>query len=314
MQKYKKIVVLSSFFSKSKPINYIAVAVYMGALFSIAHYKKGFEIESTYISKVIASLFLYILPMLALNFVAQKNDLTNKGTFTIVLYAFLTAILPNSLTNFPVLFSNIFVLLALQSILHLRNEKQIKAKIFNASIYIGLASLAYFWSIGFVALIFLGILYFEPNNYRNWIIPFIGIIMIYVFANCFTLFFYDSFFTLTTYVDSISFSFLEYFTKELLFSVGVLSICIVFFFSIYLIKFRRKTANTKPILRVVIAYLIVAIAIAVIAPEKDTSELFFLATPLALIGTTYLEMNYNQLTKEVNIWIFLLIPFIVLLF
>ncbi|WP_271768292.1 DUF6427 family protein [Aquimarina algiphila] len=305
---------LSSFFSKSKPINYIAVALYMGVLFSIAHYKKGFEVESTYILKVIASVFLYILPMLALNFVAQKNDLTNKGTFTILLFAFLTTILPSSLTSFPILLSNILILLAVQNILHLRNEKHIKAKIFNASICIGLASLAYFWSIGFIALVFLGILYFEPNNYRNWLIPGIGIIMIYVFANCFTLFFYDSFFTFTTYVDSVSFSFREYFTKESLFSVGVLSICIVFFFSIYLIKFGRKTANTKPILRVVIAYLIVAIAIAVIAPEKDTSELFFLATPLALIGTTYLEMNYNRFAKEVNIWIFILIPFTILLF
>ncbi len=305
---------LSSFFSKSKPINYIAVALYMGVLFSIAHYKKGIEIENTYILITITCACLYILPMLALNFVAQKNDLTNKGTFTILLYAFLTAILPNALTSFSVLLSNVFVLLAIQNILRLRNEKHIKAKIFNASICIGIASLAYFWSIGFVVLIFLGILFFEPNDYRNWIIPGIGIIMIYVFANCFTLFFYDSFFTYTTYVDSVSFSFREYFTNESLFSVGVLSICLVFFFSIYLIKFGRKTANTKPILKVVIAYLMVAIAIAVIAPEKNTSELFYLVTPLALIGTTYLEINYNRFAKEVNIWLFILLPFLVLLF
>ncbi|WP_024769795.1 DUF6427 family protein [Aquimarina macrocephali] len=305
---------LSSFFSKSKPINYIAVALYMGILFGIAHYRKGFEAESSHILLTAASIFLYILPMLALNFVAQKNDLTNKGTFTILLYAFLTAILPNSLTSFPILLSNVFVLLAVQNILHLRNEKHIKAKIFNASIFIGLASLAYFWSIGFIILVFLGILFFDPKNYRNWIIPFIGVSMIYVFANCFTLLFYDSFFAIATYIDSISFSFQTYFIKEHLFSVGIISICIVFFFSIYLIKFGRKTANTKPILRVVIIYLIVAIVVAAIAPEKDTSELFFIATPLSLIGTTYLEMNYHQFAKEINIWVFILIPFTILLF
>lgn len=286
----------------------------MGILFGIAHYRKGFEIENTYILLTTASIFLYILPMLALNFVAQKNNLTNKGTFTILLYAFLTAILPNSLTSFPILLANVFVLLALQNILHLRNEKYSKSKIFNASIFIGLASLAYFWSIGFIILVFLGILFFDSKNYRNWIIPFIGITMVYVFANCFTLLFYDSFFAIANYVDPISFSFRAYFIKEHLFSVGIISICTVFFFSIYLIKFGRKTANIKPILKVVIIYLVVAIVVAVIAPKKDTSELFFMVTPLSLIGTTYLEMNYHQFAKEINIWVFILIPFTVLLF
>lgn len=304
---------LSSFFSKSKPINYIAVALYMGILFGIAHYKKGFETEASYIFLVAVSIFLYILPMLALNFVAQKNDLTNKGTFTILLYAFLTAILPNSLTSFSVLLSNVFVLFAIQNILHMRNEKHTKAKIFNASICIGLASLAYFWSIGFIVLVFLGIFYFESKNYRNWIIPFIGIGMIFLFANCFTLLFDDSFYAFTSYIEPISFSFQNYLVKDQLFSVGILSICIVFFLSIYLFKFGRKTAITKPILRVIIAYLIVAIGIATIAPGKNTSELFFIATPLAIIGTTYLEMNYNHFAKEINIWVLILIPFTMLL-
>ena len=124
----------------------------------------------------------------------------------------------------------------------------------------------------------------------------------------------NSFFAITTYIDPISLSFQNYFIKEHFFSVGIISICIVFFFSIYLIKFGRKTANTKPILRVVIAYLIVAIIIMVIAPNKNTSELFFIVTPLSLIGTTYLEMNYHRFAKEINIWVFILIPFAILLF
>ncbi|WP_148639210.1 DUF6427 family protein [Aquimarina longa] len=305
---------LSSFFSKSKPINYIAVALYMGILFAIAHYKKGFSVELSYLLLSFISLFIYVLPMLTLNLLAQRNGLTNKGTFTILLYAFLTALMPNSLTNFSVLLSNVFVLLALQNILLLQNDKQTKAKILNASICIGLASLAYFWSIGFIALVFLGILYFEANNYRNWIIPSIGISIVYLFANCFTLLFYDSFYTFTTHIDFKLFSFRNYLKTDQLFSIGVLSICIVFFVSIYLIKFRRKAANIKSILRIIIAYLLTAIAVAISTPEKNTSELFFIAAPLALIGTTYLEVNHNQLAKEINMWVLILIPFITLLF
>ncbi len=305
---------LASFFNKSKPINYIAVGLYMFALLSIAHYKKGFVAEIDSILVFLASVLLYIVPMLLLHFIIQKNDLTNKGTHTIFLYAFLTGMLPNSLTSLPILLANAFLLLALQNLMYLRNEKYIKPKILNASICIGIASLAYFWSIGCIFLVFLAISYFESKDYRNWIIPIIGVGVVYVFANCYTLLFYDSFFSFVAHIDPVSFSFQNYLIKEQLFSVGILSICIFFFLSLFLIKFSRKAANLRPILRLIIAYLVLTLGVAIISPEKDTSELFFIATPLAIIGTTYLEMNYSQFVKEINIWVFLFIPFLMLLF
>ncbi len=283
-------------------------------LLGLAHYKKGFIVEISEVLLFLLSILLYILPMLILHFTTQKNDLTNKGTHTILLYAFLTGILTTSLTNLPVLISNAFLLLALWNVLLLRNEKNIKAKIFNTSIYIGIASLAYFWSIGFLVLVFLAVFYFEPKNYRNWIIPFVGLLVVCLFANCFTLLMYDSFFSFYEYIDPISFSFEGYLEKNQLFSIGILAICILFFTAIFVIKFNRKPTNIKPTLRLIIVYLILAIGVVLIAPQKDTSELFFIAAPLAIIGTTYLEMEYHQFAKEINIWVFLLLPFTILLF
>ncbi|MBL0684654.1 DUF6427 family protein [Aquimarina mytili] len=305
---------LSSFFSKSKPINYILVALYMLILLGLAHYKNGFVAEISTVILFLTSILLYILPMLILHFTGQRNDLTNKGTHTILLYAFLTGILANSLISLPILISNAFLLLALWNVLLLRNEKNIKAKIFNTSMYIGIASLANFWSIGFLILVFFAIFYFEPKNYRNWIIPFVGLLVVCLFANCFTLLMYDSFFSFYEYIDPISFSFDGYLEKNQLFSVGILSICILFFTAIFIIKFNRKPANIKPILRLIIVYLILAIGIVLISPQKNTSELFFIAAPLAIIGTTYLEMEYHQFAKEINIWVLLLLPFTTLLF
>ncbi|GAA4279492.1 hypothetical protein GCM10022259_42170 [Aquimarina mytili] len=125
---------------------------------------------------------------------------------------------------------------------------------------------------------------------------------------------YDSFFSFYEYIDPISFSFDGYLEKNQLFSVGILSICILFFTAIFIIKFNRKPANIKPILRLIIVYLILAIGIVLISPQKNTSELFFIAAPLAIIGTTYLEMEYHQFAKEINIWVLLLLPFTTLLF
>ncbi|WP_299434099.1 DUF6427 family protein [uncultured Aquimarina sp.] len=286
----------------------------MFVLYIIAHYKKGLNLDYIAILSFVGGLIAYVLAMLILNLVTQKNDLTQKSTNTILLFAFLTAILPNSLTDYRVLLSNLFVILGVRSVLSLRSGKDIKSSILDASLCIGLASLAYFWSIAFIVVVFFGILFFEPKNYRNWIIPIIGLSIVYILSNCFTLLFYDSFFLITNYVESLSFSFDGYVSKGSLFSIGVLIICILFFFTIYLIKYNRKSTKSKPVLKVVIAQLLIAVAIVVIAPNKNTAEMIFIASPLAIIGTTYLEIDNGKLIQEINLWVFLLLPFMILLF
>ncbi|MFD2563586.1 DUF6427 family protein [Aquimarina rubra] len=305
---------LSSFFSKSKPINFIIIALYMFVLYNIAYYKRGFSLDYSVVLLFIGGLVAYILAMLIVNLITQKNDLTQKSTNTILLFAFLTAIIPNALTSPNILFSNLLVILGIRSVLSLRNGKYIKSNILDATLCIGLASLAYFWSISFIIIVFLGILYFEPKNYRNWIIPIIGLLAVYVLTNCFTLLFYDSFFAITAYVKPISFSFEGYFYNGGVFLVGVLTICILFFLTIYLLKFNRKPTKSKPVLRLIISQLLIAIAIILIAPEKNTSEMIFIASPLAIIGTTYVEMEHGKFIQEINLWVFLLLPFMTLLF
>jgi len=99
-----------------------------------------------------------------------------------------------------------------------------------------------------------------------------------------------------------------------LLSFGILLICVLFFATIYLIKISRKAANIKLLLRLIVVYLVLAIGIVIISPQKNTSELFFVAGPLSIIGTTYLEIEYQKFAKEINIWVFLLLPFTALLF
>ena len=225
---------LSSFFSKSKPINYIIVALYMTLLYVIAHFRKDSSMSLSYFFYALIGVVLYVLLMLGINIFAKKNELTNKGSFTVFLFAFITAVLPNSLINFSILLSNVFILLAIQNVLHLRNEKQIKAKIFNAAMCVAVASLAYFWSISFIIMVYIGILYFAPKDYRYWLIPILGLGIVFLFVTCYTLYVEDSFFGFERYIDPVSFSFENYLIKDQIFSVGILCICLFFFLSGFL--------------------------------------------------------------------------------
>lgn len=286
----------------------------MFVLYIIAHYKKGFVLDYIAILIFVGGFIAYVLAMLILNLKTQNNDLTQKSTNTILLFAFLTAILPNALTDYRVLLSNLFVVLGVRSVLSLRSGKHIKSNILDASLCIGLASLAYFWSIGFIVVIFLGVWFFEPKNYRNWIIPIIGLLIVYILSNCFTLLFYDSFFLFTDNVEAVSFSFEDYLNRGGFFSIGVLIICTLFFFTVYLIKYSRKPTKSKPVLKLIITQLLIAVALVMIVPNKNTSEMIFIAGPLSIIGTTYLEIDNGKFIKEINLWVFLLLPFMILLF
>ena len=165
----------------------------MTLLYVIAHFRKDSSMSLSYFFYALIGVLLYVLLMLGINFFAKKNELTNKGSFTVFLFAFITAVLPNSLINFSILLSNVFILLAIQNVLHLRNERQIKAKIFNAAMCVAVASLAYFWSISFIIMVYIGILYFAPKDYRNWLIPILGLGIVFLFVTCYTLYVEDSF-------------------------------------------------------------------------------------------------------------------------
>jgi len=125
--------------------------------------------------------------------------------------------------------------------------------------------------------------------------------------------FYNEFFIITKYIDPISFSIDGYSDKQHLFSMGIVTICSLFFLAVYVLKFSRKPTKSKPVLKLIIAHLLIALTIVIIVPHKNTAELIFITAPLAIIGTTYVEMDNGKLIQEINLWVFLLLPFMTLL-
>jgi hypothetical protein len=56
----------------------------------------------------------------------------------------------------------------------LHSLKASKEKIFDASLWVFIAALFHFWSILFILLIFIAILFHVARDYRNWFLPIIA--------------------------------------------------------------------------------------------------------------------------------------------
>src|SRR3970282_2496096 len=108
------------------------------------------------------------------NFVSKKNGLSKNSSYTIFFYLLFLLFFPSILDNINLIFSNLFILLALRRLLSLQSLTASKEKIFDASLWIFVASLFHFWSIIFIVLVFISIMFHVARDYRNWILPFIA--------------------------------------------------------------------------------------------------------------------------------------------
>lgn len=87
---------LTSFFSTSKPIHTVIVLVYMSVSYFVTN--KALFLDSFSWKGFLQSLgiwLLFIMTMFILNFVSQKNELTKRTSYRILLFAVFTSALPN---------------------------------------------------------------------------------------------------------------------------------------------------------------------------------------------------------------------------
>jgi hypothetical protein len=102
---------ITSIFSKSKPINFIIVAVFVALLFVITNASllfKDFNGALIAITRLGISLFLVFL----LDFILSKNKLTQSNSYAIMTFGLLFAMFPEVMKHSNLLFSGLFVFFA----------------------------------------------------------------------------------------------------------------------------------------------------------------------------------------------------------
>ncbi|MEX0997225.1 MAG: DUF6427 family protein [Flavobacteriaceae bacterium] len=304
---------LTSFFSKSKPVNYLLVGIFM-ALFFVGHYFISSDKDFT-IGKVASQtlmLFVFLLSMLLVDFISRKNNLTNNNTFKILLFAIFVTTFPATFLYTEVLIANFFILLALRRIISLKTNKDIQKKIFDAALWIALASCIYFWSILFMGVLFVSIAQYAGTNFKNYLIPFIGVAAIIILSNSYTLFVQNAFYLPIDWVRTSGFDFQVYNHLQILFPLsfflGVLLWSIVEFY----LDRKHKSKKKKRTTMLISFILATAICTIVFTPEKNGAELLFMAMPFSVLTANYFEKKGDFIFKEFILWLLLLMPFVVL--
>jgi len=305
---------ITSVFSKSKPINFLIVFFIALIAFIIAIYRGDLStpLNTLGVVKLILQFVCIYFSVLVLNFIVDKNNLSLKNNYEILLFSLFLLLIPQTTTSTFIVLSNGFILLALRKILSMHSKKAVKKKLFDAAVLIGIASLFHFWSILFFILLFLTIIYYTEVDIKNWVVPFLGIFTVYIIITAGLLVVNEDFFNIDAILPQISFNLTQYNTLSYIISITMLVSFGLWSSLFYLRVIRKKKRNYRPGYKIVFAASIIATCIVIMAPEKNGSEFLFLFGPLTIVITNYIETIEEKWFKELFLFCIVIIPVVLL--
>lgn len=303
---------ISSFFSKAKPIHFLVISIFLLIAFVFSKFFiENQALSITNIATQIGTFTVCIFSIFVLNFLSVKNDLTHKNSYNILFVTLFMVMLPQTFMETKMVVANLFILLAFRRIISLRTQKELKKKLFDAAFWISLASLLFFWSLLFYILIFAALFLYAIPELKNWAIPFIGVLAVTCLTVCVLIVAGTD---ITTYFSemnySISFDFTSLNSKSMIITITIILTYFVWSLFHYIGIMKTKARTKKPTSVLVVLATLIALLIVVVSPEKTGAEFIFLLAPLAIIVTNYMETIPEKWFKETLIWILIILPIV----
>ena len=304
---------ISSIFERTNPINFIILCVFI-SLFLIGGFFLYLEVPFTLevLIKLFQSLIIIITSLFLIDFINRKNFLTKINSFTLFFFVLIFCLFPKIFNQTNLLISNVFILMSFRRLVSIRSNRDIEIKIFDASLWVFVATFFYSWSLLFILLVFAGIFLYKKNDYRNLLIPFVALSVVLVLA--------FTFYYLTNHLEK--FYSLVYFAPEftiekyedIRYIIPLLFICVMGIWSTiaFFLRKQSKSFVTRVPGILIFLMLILAILVAIISESANTSEVIFSIFPLSIIIAKNVENIKKLWIKEIFLWSFIILPFIIL--
>lgn len=301
---------ITSLFRKSTPLNYALVILLVLVFFFLYQFKVSEWAGSAIgIVQKTGLLILLLASLLISNFIAKKNGMSKDSTYTVLFYFLLLLFFPSVLDNPNLILSNFFILLSLRRLISLQTLKSPKEKIFDASLWVFVATLFHFWSILFIILVFAGILFHVARDYRNWFLPFVAFFAVAVIFILFATIVDKS--LIANFLQSTTTNFeINYFKNNYQNLALSIYVAVALFFLVSLVS----TLSSRPVMlhssyKKIITSFFIGIAIFLVSANKSNDLLLFTFAPLAIMATSHIEIPQAKLRQEIVLYVFIFCSF-----
>lgn len=290
---------LANLFSKSRPIGYVVIGLML--LFTyILHLVSDLSwLQSPTIIIEKSILFLLVVfSVLLIQFITVKNHLAVNNLYSLYLYACFLTLFPTFYDDAQLIVANLFVLLALRRIISLQTLNEPKIKIFDASLWILFAALFESWTILYFAMIYLTIIWYASEDYRNWIIPFVALLTVAILFYTYTLI--NQVDLPTFWIDNFNVGFNFNYFDNVYQNIGLSFFATVaVFFTVYqLTNLKSIATNQVTLYKNIVLCFIIGVTIFILTPEKSNGLLVFTFFPLSIIGGNFIAKSTTYWVKE----------------
>ena len=295
---------ITSVFRKSTPLNFSLVVFLILVFFFVYQFHDSSGATTLLLlAEKFGILAVLLGSIFMTNFISRKNGLSKDSAYTVLFYFLLLLFFPSVLDNVKLVLANFFILLAFRRLISLQSLKASKEKIFDASFWIIVASLFQFWSILYLVLVFISIIFHVSRDYRNWFLPFIAFFAVATLFLLTSLLFQ---FSVLDYLDRavrVSFE-INYFKNN--YENGALSIyatAALFFVTSMLLSLSNRPQVLHTSFKKVVASFFIGVVIFVVSANKSNDLLIFTIAPLAILATSHIEIPQIKLKQEMVLFV-----------
>jgi hypothetical protein len=228
-------------------------------------------------------------------------------------FGLLFGMFPQVMKFSNLLLASFFVFFALRRLISLHSKLDIKKKLFDAAFWIAIATLFYFWSILFFALVIVALIYYSQNDIKNVIIPFVGVATVVVLLMTYNVIINDVFIAESDFKRYASLDYTPYNSKAMILKLTVLFTLFIWILISFFKVLPDKNKRLKPSYFIIAWSSVIAVLLAIIAPVKNGSEFLFLFAPFSIIMANYIEVITERWFKEVFVALLIVTPIISLL-
>ena len=307
---------LIQFFNNTRPITVLVLFITLIVIssagvfiyFNDIDFNNSYQITSNY--QGLGSLFQSILSIslilslgFLVNFIVHDNSITKDNSYALLFFVVLVASDASLTILNPVLVSVFFVVLALKNLLSLHEHKEMTQKLFNTGLLLGIASVIYPYAILYGVLIYLGIVIYGADSWRQWFIPLLGIVIPYyiLFSWYFWFdnlnYFWNTFFIKTFYITESSF----HESIETIIVWGVFSLLTLFSIFDYSNNMNSHKPDTRKGYTMTYLALFVGIVIALVGTINNGQELIILFFPISIIWAKFIQHQKKKRYKNIFI-------------
>ncbi len=305
---------ISIIFGKTKPINYIIVLSFLFVFYWFAHFYMFDRIYS--LVRVFWQLFVLsvlFFSVFIVNFIVKRNKVTGANSFTILFYGLLMVVFPETLLDSNAIFCSFFLLLATRRLISIRSLKNIKFKIFDATIWVLVSSLFYDWALLFLILVLAAIYFYEPKNARNWFVPLAAIFTVLMITECVLILygnqdFFSNHYKFSVSLDSTYFSYWGHSTKLVLFALTTFVSGILAF-----VKLGKSGFGKVITMRLIALSFVIGLVLNILLLSDNVYPVMITFFPAVVFMTKYIESLRKANIREIILMAAVLIPFLVLM-